>query len=242
MAGRQASAVALLCLLLGCPRPDSPADGPPASPSPQSTASSEPPVAATETPLPAHGRAPILDFQPVGLSDLYVRFFTDDAATRGLALRLGQVLDASSVAFEAAWNEEEKSGAITLYVPEADRRGESLADAIAAGAPVPAQILQPMLAPLAEYREDLASRFDLRILAFDIRLAFWDAGAGGYCSVGGETGDPEGRLIGRCFRCLDPREGGRVEACRQGDSWPGPLEGSGRTLHQLERALRSNPF
>ena len=187
-------------------------------------------------------RIPTIHYKPLGLSPLYARFFADEAAMDRLARDLGRTFDAESVAFEVTWNETEKSGAITLFVPETDRRGEAIADAMAAGLPVPAQRLKRLLAPLATYRSSLGARYDLRILSFDIRLAFWDRRSGGHCSIGGDIGDPEGKKIGPCFRCLDPREGGRVEVCRDGDSWPAELAGKGHVIRQVESALRSNPL
>jgi len=185
---------------------------------------------------------PVIHFKPIGLSPMYVRFFSDEAALQQLALDLGRVYDAGSVAVEVTWNEAEFSGAITLFVPETDHRSEALARAIAADDPVPAQRLRRLLRPLASYRSWLGGRYDLRILSFDIRLAFWDRRSGGHCSIGGELGDPEGRKIGPCFRCLNPRAGGRVEACRDGDTWPAKLTGDKAVIRQVESALRSNPL
>ena len=112
----------------------------------------------------------------------------------------------------------------------------------ASGEPVPAQKLRRMLAPLAAYRSWLGARYDLRILSFDVRLAFWDRRSGGHCSIGGEIGDPEGKRLGPCFRCLDPREGGRVEVCRDSETWPAMLTGKKHVIRQVESALRSNPI
>jgi len=177
----------------------------------------------------------------MGLSPLYTRFFGDEAALGTLAVDLGAVFEAPSLALDVVWSETEKAGTITLHVPESHRGGEPLAAALAAGDPVPAQELGPLLAPLGRYREALGGRYDLRILSFDIRLAFWDHGSGSYCSIGGELGDPAGQLLGACFRCLDVRAGGGVQVCRDEPAWPARVSGEKRIVRMLTRALKSNP-
>lgn len=191
---------------------------------------------------PPPDRVPLIHYKPIGLAPMYARFFADETAMGQLAVDLGRVYDVDSVAFEVSWNETEKSGAITLFVPETDHRGEALARAIANDQPVPAQRLRKLMRPLARYRGWLGARYDLRILSFDIRLAFWDRRSGGHCSIGGEIGDPEGRRVGPCFRCLNPRQGGRVEVCRDGEEWPAHLTGNKHVIRQVESALRSNPL
>ena len=228
--------------LPGCssdPEPDS-EPTPDESPTPEPTA---PAVDDDDSSLwPELERVPLIHYKPIGLSPLYARFFADDEAMAKLGRDLGRTFDVGSVALEVTWNETEKSGAITLFVPETDRRGEVLADAIAAGQPVPAHRLRRLFAPLAAYRSDLGARYDLRLLSFDIRLAFWDRRTGGHCSIGGDIGDPDGKKVGPCFRCLDTREGGRVEVCRDGDVWPAKLTGNKRIIRHVESALRSNPL
>jgi hypothetical protein len=238
----------LLGLLVGCgPRPDPPEE---------STPTPEEPTTAEATPEPEplfdddddsarlpESQVPLLHLKPIGLAPLYQRFFADEVATDNLRQRLGRTFEgAGSVAVEVTWNDHDKAGSITLFVPEMDRTGERLADAIVAGDPVPVQRLAPLMRPLAKYREELASRYDLRILSFDIRLAFWDRRTGSHCSIGGAVGDPEGRKLGPCFRCLDPRAGGRVEVCRDGEAWPARVEGEKKTIRQVQSALRSNPL
>jgi hypothetical protein len=231
-----------VCCLWGCSdQPDPDPIDPEESATPEATTAPELDDDDSAT-WPELERIPKIHYKPIGLSPMYVRFFADPAAMDRLGRDLGRTFDAESVAFEVSWNETEMSGAITLFVPENDRRGEEVADAIAAGEPVPAQRLKRLLAPVATYRGWLGARYDLRILSFDIRLAFWDRGTGGHCSIGGDIGDPEGKKVGPCFRCLDPREGGRVEVCRDGDSWPALLTGKKHVARQVESALRSDPL
>ena len=228
--------------LVGCPPdPPDPEPGTPEETATPETTAFEDLDDDDSSPVPP-ARIPTIHYKPIGLSPLYARFFSDETAMRQLGEDLGRTFDADSVAFEVTWNETEMSGAITLFVPETDLRGERLADAIAAGEPVPAQKLRRMLAPLAAYRSWLGARYDLRILSFDVRLAFWDRRSGGHCSIGGEIGDPEGKRLGPCFRCLDPREGGRVEVCRDSETWPAMLTGKKHVIRQVESALRSNPI
>ncbi len=180
-------------------------------------------------------------FQPLGLSDLYARWFGDPDQLGLVSRRLGALGLSQSAALEVSWDEEAKAGTITLFVPEEDRRAEALLPALEAGGPVPADALSVLMQPLGRYRAGLAERFDLRILSFGLKLGFWDRGTGAYCTVAGDLNDPEGARIGPCFRCLLPREGA-VEVCREGDAWPAPVVGDRKAVGMLRSALRSQPL
>ncbi len=193
---------------------------------------------AADAELPASGPGVLLD--TASLSPLYANFFGTQETLRLLSRRLGALGLEASVALEVRWDEEHKAGSITLFVPEDDRTGERLADAVKAGAPVPAQHLGVVMQILAKYRSELAERFDLRILAFGLRLAFWDRQTGSYCSVGDVLNDPKGEQVGPCFRCLVPAKGAQ-ELCRDGEAWPAVITGEKRGLRMLESALRSDP-
>lgn len=189
--------------------------------------------------LPATGPAILVD--TATLSPLYTNFFGTTEAVSLLSRRLGALGLSGSVALEVRWDEEDKAGQITLFVPEDDRSGERLADAVRAGSPAPVQDLGVLMRIVASYRAELAERFDLRILAFGLRLAFWDRQTGSYCSVGDVLNDPLGAQVGPCFRCLVPPRGPQ-ELCRQGDAWPAVIVGDKRGLRMLESALRSEPL
>lgn len=188
--------------------------------------------------LPAAG--PPIVFEPLGLSDLYIQFFSDRGQLTLLSRRLGALGLGQSAALEVGWDEANKVGTITLFVPEEDRRAEALLPALEGGGPVPVQRLSILMQPLGLYRAALAERFDLRILSFGLKLGFWDRSTGSYCTVPGDLNDPAGERLGACFRCLEPRSG-VVELCRQGAAWPAPIEGPTRGLRMLKSALRSQP-
>lgn len=223
-------------LLVACSSPPEPIPPEPQTPPPGSTADDD------DASSPPPGHVPVIHYKPIGLASLYARFFGDEEALGRLAVDLGRELSADSVALEVIWNDEEKAGGIVLYVPETDRRGERLADQVAARAPLDMTEASALMAAVGRYREYLGGRYDLRILSFEQRLSFWDARWGSSCWIGGAIGDPEGSQIGRCFVCLDPKaEGGHVQACRDGDAWPAPLAGEERVLRRVQSALRSNP-
>jgi len=228
----------LAALLAACSGGDGPAEP---TPEPQTP----PPGSAgddDDATGPATGHVPVIHYTPKGLSALYARFFGDEEALDRLAVDLGRELSADSVALEVVWNDVDKAGGIILYVPETDRRGEPLADAVQSGAPLDMTELSRLMGAVGRYREYLGGRYDLRILSFEMRLSFWDARLGSNCWIGGAIGDPEGTQVGPCFVCMDHRaEGGHVRACRDGDAWPAPLEGEDRALRRVRSALRSNP-
>lgn len=188
--------------------------------------------------LPAAG--PPIVFDAPGLSQLYVQFFSSQDQLTLLSRRLGALGLTQSAALEVAWDEANKVGTITLFVPEEDRRGEALLPSLEAGEPVPVQRLSILMQPLGLYRGALAERFDLRILSFSLKLGFWDRNTGSYCTAAGALNDPAGTRLGPCFRCLEPRAG-VLELCRDGDTWPAPMRGDARGLRMLKSALRSQP-
>ncbi len=176
----------------------------------------------------------------MGLSDLYTQFFSDSTQFDLLSRRLGALGLTQSVALEVSWDETNKKGTITMFVPEQDKRAEALIPALDAEAPLPLNQLSVLMQPLGRYRAGLAERYDLRILSFHLRLGWWDRRTGSYCTVGGDVNDPDGERFGPCFRCLEPRAGA-VELCRDGASWPAKIGGDPRGLRMLKSALRSQP-
>jgi hypothetical protein len=179
-------------------------------------------------------------FDPVGLSDLYARFFADPAQLALMSRRFAGLGMTQSIALEVSWDEPMKVGTITVFVPEQDRRGEALLPSLESEGAVPVDQLSILLQPVARYRAALAERFDLRILSFHLRLGFWDRSTGSYCSIRGDTNDPNGDRFGACFRCLEPRAG-VVELCRSAPAWPAPITGDVRGLRMLRSALKSQP-
>ncbi len=215
-----------------------------------------PPAAATGAPSLAEAAAqlatealgdavadsgPIIRVSPRNLSPLYEGFFADSVALEALSGRLGVFVEAPRVDLEVQWNDRTSRGRIVLHVPETDRRGEQVAASISAEGPVDLTPIQGFMVALGHYRGEMGGRFDLRLLAFDQRLSFWDKASGTQCTIDGRSNDPEGRSFDRCFSCLDPRRG-QVKVCRTEEEWPSPVEGDKSAVRRLRSALRSTPL
>lgn len=243
---QEGSGLALLLLvglaLAACPQPEvaPPSDLEPATAPPGSSPGG--PGAPGFT-IPT-GHTTRIEYKPLGLSSQYAQYFGEAGAIQRLSEDLGAVTPADTAALEVAWDQSEMAGTITLFVPEVDVRAVPVADAIEEGTgPVAADALQPLMRTIGAYREYLGGRYDLRILSFELRLSFWDKRSGTNCSISGEIGDPEGNLVGPCFRCLDFRaEDGYLTVCRDGEAWPSTVAGDDDARRRVSSALRSTPL
>jgi hypothetical protein len=175
---------------------------------------------------------------PHYLAPLYEGFVADPKALKQLQFDLEPLISMPSVTVEVWWDEKSKSGSMTLLVPEKMTIGEPLAAQLRADRPVDGAALEPLMGALGAWRASLGNRFDMRLLAFETRLAFWDELTGSRCYAIGAVGDPAGKRVGPCFRCLDPK-GPVHNICRAGDEWPAHLEGPKRGRRMLGSALKS---
>ena len=184
------------------------------------------------------GPGPAISVEPIELSPLYKGFVTDPAATGKLTEALASVAHARLVRVQVSWDEARKVGSMTLLMPEEERVGAPLARALIGDQPLDAGRLQPWLKALGSWRAELGNRFDLRLLAFQTRLGFWDPSTGSRCYLDGAAGDPSGATVGSCFQCLDPRTGQMLPLCREGDSWPAKVEGDKKARRMLSSAFK----
>jgi len=228
--------IAALAILVGCA-------GPAPTPTPVIEPVPAPPggVIAGELPTELPETGPNILLSPVNLSPLYANYFGSEGPVTALSRELGALGWTGSVAIEVAWDEVNKAGTITMFVPERDEHAARLIPALEAGGAVDGRSLQALIAPLGRYRAALGGRFDLRILAFNLRLSWWDRSTGSHCSGTGDFNDPDGRRLGPCFRCLEPRFGG-MDLCREGEEWPGVIAGDKAGLRMLQRAWRAEPL
>jgi len=249
--GNALPVIAVVLCLVGCRAPEPPLPSTPPDPQPEPVVA-EPVVAEPEVPQSAEASdadsvsdgvaslgAPLVEFQPQGLAPLYQGFMTDPAAIAVLRSHLAGRLAAPSVVLRVVWDPRDLTATITLKMPEVEPRFTALADAVAAGQVLDMDEVQPLFAAVGAYRADLGGRFDLRILSFDVRLAWSDAGSGSYCTLGGVLNDPQGTKLSPCFECLDA--GNEVlRMCRTEEQWPSTLSGPQRGREMLSSALRSS--
>ncbi|HCP46517.1 MAG TPA: hypothetical protein DIU15_10760 [Deltaproteobacteria bacterium] len=208
-----------------------------------------------ESSLPAEGEAelepaiegaegpaggPVVYFKPDGLSPTYENYTGDPSVIHRLRANLKGRVAGDTLVLKAHWDERHKHGTFTLHLPEADTRWDSLSKKVKDGGTLDLGTVQPVLAALGAYRADLGARFDLRLLAFDIRLSWWDKRSGSHCTLSGVANDPDGETPSRCFKCVDFRVGIH-EICRTETSWPSTVEGPKKGLKMLSSALRSTP-
>lgn len=201
--------------------------------------SDEPAPGATEGAEGPEG-GPVIYFKPDGLSPTYENYTGDPAVIHRLRAKLKGRVGGDTLVLKVHWDERYKHGTFTLHLPEADSRWDSLSQAVKEERTVDLGNVQPVLAALGAYRAELGARFDLRLLAFDIRLSWWDKRSGSHCTLSGVANDPEGGKPARCFKCVDFRAGIH-EICRTEASWPSPLAGPKKGVKMLSSALRSTP-
>jgi len=183
---------------------------------------------------------PVIFFKPDGLSPTYKNYTGDPAAIHQLRANLKGWVRGDTLVLKVHWDERLKHGTFTLHLPEADERWDPVSEAVKGGGIVDLATIQPVLAALGAYREELGARFDLRLLAFDIRLSWWDKRSGSHCTLSGVANDPEGSDPARCFKCVDFRAGIH-DICRAGDAWPSPVAGPKKGIRMLSSALQSTP-
>jgi len=128
-----------------------------------------------------------------GVGELYRQFFTDQEAMTALSRRLAPHV-AEPAQLRIHYDSERFTGGIRMVVPP----GGWVAAPTAEGGAVDLQALAPVTTALAVYRDDLASRYDLRIQSlFSIGVDLYRGPV--HCAVG-PAGDPppDGRTVSPC--------------------------------------------
>ena len=176
------------------------------------------------------------------LSPTYIGYIHNADVLASLQERITVLWPGMSVVVVVAWDGNERGGRFTLYVPGPGPGTRELASAIRSAEPVSAEPLSRLMTPLGLYRRDLAERFDIRFLSFDVQLVFLGRTGGSVCAVYGEANDPEGSGIGACFRCgSTPGAEDEASVCREGESWPAVLTGEEVDLLRLAELLSGGP-
>jgi hypothetical protein len=145
-----------------------------------------------EAPLPVVEPAqpgPVtLEFTWQGMSALHKGYFADADATTVLAVELGETVGRRTLNLQVGWDSEAHQGSIRLGLVGNELPG------LFANNGVQTAALVPLTRALAGYREAVASRFDIRVLSFRIRV-----GVGDRCEV---------QVVG-----IHPRDGTQLSEC-----------------------------
>ncbi|MEE2750088.1 MAG: hypothetical protein VX519_01555 [Myxococcota bacterium] len=158
-----------------------------------------------EVPIEATGPVEV-ELAWSGVGGLHQSYFSDAQALTGLKKALGDALSGGAVLVEVAWDNDKHRGTIRADLePSSVRGGFTLeAGGVALGR------LVPVTQALARYRDEVAGRYDIRVLSFHL-----EALIGGQCQVRavGEH-PPDGNEISPCVWvgaqefCGSPVEGG----------------------------------
>jgi len=146
-----------------------------------------------------------------GVGGLHQSYFSDAQALSGLRKALSEGLGGGAVVVEVAWDNEKHRGTIRAQLEHTSVKGGFRLEAggVALGR------LVPVTQALARYRDEVAGRYDIRVLSFHLEVSL-----SGQCQVRavGEH-PPDGNdlspcvLVGTQEHCGSPVEGGvRFEA------------------------------
>jgi len=155
-----------------------------------------------------------------GIGGLHRSYFSDAQALEGLVIALGEGLQGGAVVVEIGWDQEQHRGTIQAQLEPSSLRGglELPLGGVALGR------LVPVTQALARYRDEVAGRYDIRVLSFHLEVQLGgvcevravgehppdgnevspcvQAGAEEFCGTqveGGVQFEPDNPLIQRCF-------------------------------------------
>lgn len=156
-----------------------------------------------------------------GIGALYKSYFSDQKAITALSVALAPYFS-ETVQLTISFDSEKHLGRIRILVPPGALRTPPKAS------PADLQALSPLLVALAVYRDDLSSRYDIRIQSFHIGLDFFRGPVHCRVSAAGEP-PPDGRLVDPCVLVNGQKQCGT----------PGPqgVAFVGETAAQVERCL-----
>ena len=148
-------------------------------------------TAAKEPPAPLESLGPVeVVLAWSGIGGLHRSYFSDSQAVEGLASSLGEGLQGGTVVVEIGWDQEKHRGTIQAQLGPSNLRGglELPQGGVALGR------LVPVTQALARYRDDVAGRYDIRVLSFHLEVQL-----GGACEVRavGEH-PPDGNEVSPC--------------------------------------------
>ncbi|MCP4915469.1 MAG: hypothetical protein GY913_00970 [Proteobacteria bacterium] len=165
-----------------------------------------------------------VEIQWDGIGALHKGFFSDQEAMTRLAVALAPWLS-ETVQLQIRYNEDDHIGHLLIQVAPEQLR----VPIEAVEGRIGLAVLAPLTTALAEFRDDIAGRFDFRVASFHIGLDFFRGPV--HCRVTA-AGDhpPDGKLVSPCVlinsdeRCGTPEPGGarfdgealsRLETCLQ---------------------------
>lgn len=137
---------------------------------------------------------------------LYKGFFSDREAMTALSETLAPWFN-DTVQMHVRWDQENFLGTISIRVPPKALRQPLSVD----GGVVDLQLLAPLTAALATYRDSLSAQFDVRIQSFRIYVDFFRKSV--HCRVGPEgKPPPDGTRVSPCIELNGQEACGLPEA------------------------------
>lgn len=152
------------------------------------------------------GPVPV-ELQYEGVGELHQRWFGDQAIVTALAKELGPCM-ADRAVVRISWSEEERKGGIWLLLA-----GSQLVCRPKGGDPVDLSPMTPLATALANYRDQVAGRFDFRVASFAVGVEVLQKTNLCRFQAGGQF-PPDGSSFAPCIdmggelRCLADREKG----------------------------------